>query len=86
MTISQAPTITDVISDFLASAPSLEDIIAFRLPEAVEQRALELLELNRRGLMTAEERAEMEKFGQMGHLMTRVKAKGRLHLHHVTKA
>lgn len=34
-------TITTVITDFLGTAPSLEAIIAFQLPEALEQRSLE---------------------------------------------
>jgi len=73
-------TITTVISEFLGSAPTLEEIAAFRLPETVETRALELLERNRNDQLTPEERAELDEFTRMGHFMNRVKLQARLKL------
>ncbi|MDZ4765580.1 MAG: hypothetical protein SGI73_13600 [Chloroflexota bacterium] len=80
MTIAPPATITTVISDFLGSAPSLEEIIAFRLPEAIEQRSLELLAKNREGTLTPDVRAEMDEFTRMGQFMNRVKLRARLKL------
>jgi hypothetical protein len=80
MAIAPAPTITEVISEFLGSAPTLQEIVAFRLPEAVEHRALELLELHRNGQLTAAEREEMEELTLMGHFMNKVKLQARLKL------
>jgi hypothetical protein len=73
-------TITTLISEFLGSAPTLEEIIAFRLPEPLELRGLELLERNRSGYITPEERAELDEFTRMGHFMNRVKLQARLKL------
>jgi hypothetical protein len=80
MSIAPTYNITMVISGFLGSAPTLEEIIAFQLPESLEARALELLERNRTGELTAEERAELDEFTRMGHFMNRVKLQARLKL------
>lgn len=71
-------TITNVISDFLGTAPTLDEIIAFKLPEALENRGRELLQRNREGILTPEERDEMEEFTHMGHFMNMVKLRARL--------
>ncbi len=73
-------TITDIVTDFLGSAPSLEEIAAYRLPTDLQSRAHDLLEKNRKGNLSAAERAEMEEFRQLDHLLTLVKAKARLKL------
>jgi hypothetical protein len=73
-------TIKDVVTDFLASAPPLEALADYRLPEALQQRAHDLLEKNRHGSLTEDERVEMEAFRDMDHLLTLVKTKARLRL------
>jgi len=73
-------TITDIVTDFLGSAPSLEEIAAYRLPTDLQSRAHDLLEKNRKGSLSDSERAEMEEFRQLDHLLTLVKAKARLKL------
>jgi hypothetical protein len=70
----------DVVADFLASAPTPEEIIAFRLPEPLQERAHMLLDKNREGSITPDERAELDEFLQIEHFMTVVKAKARLKL------
>jgi hypothetical protein len=60
----------------------LEEIATFRLPDALQARAHELLDKNRDGMLSEAERAEMEEFRQIDHLMTMVKAKARLKLKH----
>ncbi|GAB4513980.1 MAG: hypothetical protein OHK0046_15430 [Anaerolineae bacterium] len=80
MEISPEKTISDVVTDFLSTAPSLEAIVAYRLPEAFQQRAHDLLDKNRAGMLSPEEHAEMEEFSQIDHLMTLIKAKARLQI------
>lgn len=80
MAVAPPFTITTVISNFLGSAPTLEEIVAFKLPEALEERALELLARNRSGKLTDNERAEMDEFTRMGHFMNMVKLQARLKL------
>ena len=80
MALSPEKTVEDVVTDFLGAAPTLEEIAAYRLPEALQIRAHELLEKNRAGSLSDTERAEMEEFRQIDHLLTMVKAKARLRL------
>jgi outer membrane receptor for ferrienterochelin and colicin len=71
-------TIKDVVTDFLASGPSIDDIIAYRLPGSLQERAQYLLDKNRGEGLTPAERQEMDEFLQIDHLMALVKAKARL--------
>lgn len=80
MSIAPERTVTDVVTDFLSSAPALEEIALYRLPDDLQQRAHDLLDKNREGILSAEERAEMEEFRQIDHLLTLIKAKARLKL------
>jgi hypothetical protein len=77
---SPEKTIKDMVTDFLGSAPSLEEIVAYRLPDELQERAHYLLQKNRDNSVTNEERAEMDEFRQLDHLLTLVKAKARLKL------
>lgn len=77
MSVAPVKTVFDEITDFLAAAPTLEEIIAYKLPEALEQRALYLLDQNRQGMMSSDERDEMQEFMDVDHLMTVLKAKAR---------
>ena len=80
--MAEAPvrSIKEVVTDFLGSAPTLEEIAAYRLPGDLQDRAHQLLDKNRSGSLSAEEQAEMEEFRQLDHLMTLVKAKAQLRL------
>ena len=71
-------TIFDFFTDFLVESPSLDEIINFRLPESVNQRALELLELNHSRKLSDEEQSEMDDLMLFDHIMTLLKAKARL--------
>ena len=73
-------TICDYVTNFFSSAPTLEEIIAYRLPAALQVRAHDLLEKNRGGTLSPSEQAELEAFRQLDHLLTIVKAKARLTL------
>lgn len=80
MTVAQPTMLLDEITDFLATSPTPQAIIAFRPSEILERRALDLLQRNRENRLTPEERAEMEEFMRMDHFMTLLKAKARLKL------
>lgn len=73
-------SVTDIVTDFLGSAPMLEEIAAYRLPDEFQTRAHNLLEKNRQGILSPEERSEMEEFRQIDHILALVKAKARLKL------
>ncbi len=80
MVFTPEKTIEDVVTDFLGAAPTLAEIAAYRLPDDLQARAHDLLGKNRAGSLSDEERAEMEEFRQIDHLLTLVKAKARLKL------
>jgi hypothetical protein len=80
MSFAPEKTVKDVVTDFLGSAPTLEEIAEYRLPDELQAWAHDLLEKNRSGSLSDEERAEMEEFRQIDHLLTLVKAKARLKL------
>ncbi len=80
MPIAPEKTVSDVMTDFLGSAPSLEEIAEYRLPSELQESAHLLLDKNRNGTLSEDERAEMEEFRQIDHLLTLIKAKARLKL------
>jgi hypothetical protein len=73
-------TLSGIISDFLASEPTLEQLAEYRLPDDLQQRAHALLDMNRQGTLTTADRAEMEDFRRMDQLLTLTKAKARLRI------
>lgn len=75
-----ARTVFGEITDFLATNPTPEEIIAYRLPDDLQNRAHQLLELNGEGQLTPEERDEMMDFVRVDNMMTLLKAKMKLKL------
>lgn len=80
MALAPSETLFDEITDFLISGPTPEQIIAFRPTDALDQRLHELLEKNSGIGISQDERAELDRFLQINHLMTILKAKARLKL------
>ena len=80
MTDAPTKTIKDVVTDFLGSAPNLDALANYRLPDDLQEHAHQLLEKNRDGSLTEAERHEMEEFRLIDHLLTLVKAKAKLEL------
>ncbi|MDX1991869.1 MAG: hypothetical protein SF029_05745 [bacterium] len=68
------------ITDFLATNPTPEAIIAYRLPDDLEERAHDLLERNGEDELTPEEREELWDFVRIDEFMSLLKAKLRLKL------
>lgn len=61
--------------DFLLSSPSRQQIIDFKLSDAIGERLEELLELNRDGALAPAERYEVESMLSINHLFTMLKAR-----------
>ncbi len=66
--------------DFLASGPSPEKIVAFKVSPAAQARLDELLEKNRQEGLTDEEAAELDVYSQVNHILILLKARARLAL------
>lgn len=73
-------TVWGEITDFLATEPTPEAIIAYRLPEDLQARATALLEKNSEDDLTDQEHAEMMDFVRFDNMMTLLKAKMKLKL------
>lgn len=69
--------IFEEVLDFLASAPSQEAIIAYRVPASLDDRLHHLLDKNNTTRLTAEEQDELEEFLRMNRLLMRLKARAR---------
>jgi hypothetical protein len=67
------------IIDLFARGSSAGEILQFRPSAAAQRRASYLLEQNGQGQLTDDEAAELERLGQLEHLMQLVKARARLH-------
>jgi hypothetical protein len=80
MTFAPTQTVLDAVTDFLATAPTLEEIAAYRVPEALDARLQYLMSRNSEGEITGEERAEFEDYLRLGHMMKILKAKARIAL------
>ncbi len=65
----------DEVTQFLATLPDPEQILAFRASPAVQERISELLEKNRTtGLLEEEEEREWQSYEYAGHLIRMAKA------------
>ncbi|MCU0479952.1 MAG: hypothetical protein MUE54_01920 [Anaerolineae bacterium] len=57
----------------MISAPTPQAIIDFRVSDGTQMRVGELLTKNREGMLTVDERAELDQFEQINHLMSMMK-------------
>jgi hypothetical protein len=80
--MDSAPTATllDDIIEFILSRPTLEEIVAYRIPEELDERLHILLDRNSQDELLLEERAELDEFLRIGHMLRLLKAKARLKL------
>jgi len=73
-------TVFDVITDFLALDPDPEQIIAWHLPDDLQQRVDELVERNGEGQLTFDQQQELYDFMRADEMMALLKAKTKLRL------
>lgn len=66
-------TFLDEIAELLLSAPTPAQIAEFQLSDIVQQRVRYLLEANRNGVLTTDERNELDELGRWEHVMTVLK-------------
>ena len=74
-TVAKIPTFFEEAGDFLASAPSQRQLLAFRPSEAVQERYRELLHRSSQGGLTREEQYEFSQFELIEMLLQYVKAR-----------
>ena len=72
-----AETAYDEIVDFFARGRSSSEIVRFHPSPAAQERARYLLERNKSGEITEQEAAELQRLGQLEHMMQLVKARAR---------
>ncbi|MHB8629880.1 MAG: hypothetical protein ACYDBJ_21035 [Aggregatilineales bacterium] len=75
MATTQRSTITDEVLDFLISAPKPDQIIAYHASESAQERLRMLLDANRNGILTAQERVELDEMSRVDHFFTLIKAR-----------
>ena len=75
-----ARTVFNVITDFLATEPSPQEIIAYQLLEGLQARVHVLLDKNGEGDLTPEEHAEMMDISRMNAMIRLLKVKMRAKL------
>ncbi len=67
----------DEIIDVLARGGGAGTVLAFQPSAAAQARVQDLLARSKAGTLTQEEQAELDRFGEMEHLMQLVKARAR---------
>ena len=70
----------DEIVDLFARGASPAEVLAFRPSVETQERVRDLLERNAADELTDEEAAELERFGELEHLMQLVKARAEEYL------
>ena len=80
--MQSAPTRTvfDEITDFLATEPSPQEIIAYYMPDDLQARLDELLDKTREGEIAPSEREELERFLNANQMFSLLKTKMKLKL------
>ena len=80
--MAQAPSrmLFTEITDFIVSEPSLNEIIAYRPSETLNERLHDLLYKNANDSLSGDEKHELDEFLRLDHLIRMLKAKARLRL------
>lgn len=73
----QANTLFSEVLDFLASTPAPEEIIAFHASESLQERIRYLLEQNRKGDLTEDEKAPLDNYIELDYFMTMLKIRAK---------
>jgi hypothetical protein len=73
-------TVFDVITDFLASDPTPDELIAYHLPDDLQARVDELVARNGEGDLTFDQQQELYDFMRADEMMALLKAKTKLKL------
>jgi hypothetical protein len=79
MAVGQS-TVYDEVLDFLASGPTLEQILQFKASPTIQQRLRDLLDANRAGRLTPDERSDLDTFEQIDQVIALLKVRARQRL------
>lgn len=80
MTKAASRTVFDVVTDFLASRPTDEEILAYEFPPDLQARLDALIEVDATSRLTAAQRELLGDFRFVEDVMTRLRAKIKLRL------
>ncbi|MFN0037277.1 MAG: hypothetical protein ACKVUS_19635 [Saprospiraceae bacterium] len=75
-----ATQMVDSLVTLLTSSPKPEDVLDFKLPLGLQERASLLLELNREGIISEEEKEELDQFIFIEHIFRMAKARARMQM------
>jgi hypothetical protein len=65
------------IIDFIAAGTTPEAVVKFRPSPEVQERVAELIEREKESALSAEEKAELDHFEELEHILRMAKAKAR---------
>ena len=68
------------VIDFIAAGTSPSSVIAFRPSAAVEERVADLIRREKADALSLDEKAELDHYMQLEHLMRLAKARARIHI------
>lgn len=71
----QPPPLYHEITDFLATSPTAEQIIAFKISAATQARLEDLLDTHREASLSPEERAALDLYCALNHVIIQLKAR-----------
>ena len=75
-----ANRLVDSVVEFLAASSKPKDILAYKLPAELQERAAYLLEQSREGNISMEEKEELDQFIFLEHIFRMAKARARMQL------
>lgn len=80
--VKQLPNLSfvDELVEFLGRGPQPDEIVAFHASEQSQQRIRELLDRSREGLLSPEEKIELDSIESLNHLFALIKARAWQHL------
>jgi hypothetical protein len=78
-------TVFDMITDFLATEPSAQEIIDYFLPDDLQTRLDDLLDRNGEDLLSYAEREELDAFLKADRMFSLLKTKMKLKLNQQTE-
>jgi hypothetical protein len=73
-------TVYDELIDFIAAGSTPEQVAAFSPSEAVQDRVWDLVRREKEGSLGPDEKAELDYYAQLEHILRMAKAKARLRL------
>ncbi len=77
---AQVRDVFAVITDFLAEDPTDEELLAYKLPEDLQERVSHLLYLNRESELTCEQRHELDDYMRANRMISTLKIRTELRM------